>query len=245
MKPLAYVLASLWLLALLSLFTVVKPQDVFGMVFNPEVQYALALSIITSSISTVLVMLLAFPTAYELSKGSKFLEPLLSLPNAMPPVAVGATLLIFFSRTYLGSLINSLLHIVFSIPGLVIAQSVVSFPLALKPLKSAFKTIDEDVILALRSYGCHGLRLLSKLFKGIKDSFKSASLLVFSRSLAEFGASVTLAGAIRFKTETLPIAIYLNLESGDVAKVISLIAISAILAFLILSISMRWEVDES
>jgi len=83
--------------------------------------------------------------------------------------------------------------------------------------------------------------MLRTLFKGIKGTFKSSALLVFSRSMAEFGASVTLAGAIRFKTETLPIAIYLNLASGDIAKVISLIIISISVALLIISLGSGWE----
>ena len=244
MRVLSYLVAFLWLVALLSLFTVVKVEDLMRALTDPEVLYALTLSLVTSFISTLLVMTFAFPIAYELSRGSSALEPLLSLPNAMPPVAVGATLLLFFSKTPIGAALNSVIHAVFSVPGIIIAQSTVSFPLALKPLKSAFKEIDEDLILAIKSHGCYGLCLLSKLFKGVKRQFKSASLLVYSRSLAEFGASVTLAGAIRFKTETLPIAIYLNLESGDVAKVISLITISAVLALVVLTLSVGWELDE-
>ncbi len=244
MKVLSYLAALLWLIALLSLLTVVKVEDLMKALADPEVLYALALSLSTSFVSTMLVMVAAFPIAYELSRGSSILEPLLSLPNAMPPVAVGATLLLFFSKTPIGAALNSVIHAVFSVPGIIIAQSTVSFPLALKPLKSAFKEIDEDIILALKSHGCYGLCLLKKLFRGVERQFKSASLLVYSRSLAEFGASVTLAGAIRFKTETLPIAIYLNLESGDVAKVISLIALSAILAFVVLTISVGWELDK-
>ena len=63
-----------------------------------------------------------------------------------------------------------------------------------------------------------------------------AFILGFSRALGELGASVTLAGAMRFKTETLPIAIYLTLSSGDVGLTIALIIILVLMAFTTLTV---------
>jgi molybdate transport system permease protein len=232
-------------LVLTSLFVIASPAEVVKQLLSPEVLFAISLSLASSTASTALVLALAIPTAYALSRGfrgKEVVEAVLSLPNALTPVAIGAALLIFFSRTPLGSFINSIIPIVFSVPGLVVAQATVTFPLALKPLKSAMKSIDDDMILMSRTLGCSGSCLIGKvILPSIKPSLKSSTLLVFTRALSEFGASVTLAGAIRFKTETVPIAIYLNLSSGDVAKVIALITVASIMAFVLLWSTGRWE----
>jgi len=245
MRAVPTVLAFFGILVLSSLFLVTPPQEVLRELTSPEVTFAVGLSLFTASITTALVLSLALPSAYALSRGfpgKRGVEALLSLPNALTPVAVGAALLIFFSRTPIGSFINSLIPVVFSVPGLIVAQSVVTFPLALKPLKVAMKAVDEDTILMSRTLGCSGTCLIRKvIIPTIKPSLKSSALLVFTRALSEFGASVTLAGAIRFKTETIPIAIYLNLSSGDVVKVIALITVASLIAFFLLLVTSGWE----
>ncbi len=244
MRVLAIFLALFGLVVLLSLYMIAPPLQVLKAFTDPEVLFAIGLSLLVASVSTFLVLILAVPAAYALSKGfpgKSFVEAILSLPNALTPVAIGSALLIFFSRTPVGSFVNSIIPIVFSVPGLIVAQATVAFPLALKPLKSAMKMIDEDTTLMVRSFGCAGTCLLRIIMKAIQPALRAASLLVFTRCLSEFGASVTLAGAIRFKTETLPIAIYLNLSSGDVVKVVALITIASIIAFLLLWVTGRWE----
>jgi len=242
---LAFALACFGLLAFLSLFTVVSPYEVLLNLIDKEVMFAVSLSLLTAAASTAIVLVLAVPTAYALSKefrGRIIVESVLTLPNALTPVAVGATLLIFFSRTPMGKIIDSVVPIVFSIPGLIVAQAVVSFPLALKPLKAAMKELSNDTILMMRTLGCNDICLVRKVvIPSIKRSLASAASLVFTRSLSEFGASVTLAGAIRYKTETLPIAIYLNLNSGDIVKAIALITLASIMAFVLLWLSAGWE----
>ena len=236
-------LALLSILIILSLFLIVEPSHVLTLVTDPEVLFALGLSLVTASSATALALALAFPSSYILSKNKvmeRWLEPFLTLPSSLPPVAVGAALLLFFSQNPLGSFINSLVRIVFDVPGLIVAQTSVAFPFVYRTLKSSFKLIDEDLEIMVRSYGCSGFCLLRELFIPLAaPGLREASLLGFSRALGEFGASVTLAGAIRFRTETLPIAIYLNLSSGDVPKVVSLILISIALSLLTLKIGVH------
>ncbi|ABU82516.1 molybdate ABC transporter permease subunit [Ignicoccus hospitalis] len=245
MKAVAIALALLGTLIMLSPFAVVPPTKVLEEMGDREVLFAVWLSLATSLVSTALVLSLALPTAYSLSRGfagSGLVEALLSAPNALPPVAVGALLLIFFSRTPIGQLVDSVIPIVFSVPGIIIAQASVTFPLALKPLRSAMRGLHEDVLLMARTLGCTNFCLFKKIIlPSISNTLKSSSVLVFTRSLAEFGATVTLAGSIRFKTETLPIAIYLNMSSGNLEKMIALITLASFLGFALLSLSKRWE----
>lgn len=236
-------LAVLALLMIVSLLFLVNPITLLNTLLDPEVIYALLLSLCTAALATIFSILLAFPSSYVLSKDKlleEWLEPVLTLPSSLPPVAVGAILLLFFSQNPMGSLINDIVRIVFNIPGLIVAQTTVAFPYIYRVLKSSFKMIDEDLEVMVRSYGCSGICLFKELLLPLSaPGLKEASLLGFSRALGEFGASVTLAGAIRFRTETLPIAIYLNLSSGDVAKVVSLIIFSVVISMLLLRLGVR------
>lgn len=157
------------------------------------------------------------------------------LPFVMPPVALGAVLLIFFTNTLVGSIFNSLLNIVFEIPGIIIAQFAVILPMIIKVLKTSFELIDEKYEAVARTLGYGRLKVLLKVVLPMcRLGIISAFVLGFGRALGEFGASVTLAGATRFKTETLPIAIYLSLSSGDISMTTALIIILMFIAFITL-----------
>jgi len=107
----------------------------------------------------------------------------------------------------------------------------------MKVLKSSFDMIDEKYEAVARTLG-YGkfMTLIKVLLPMCRRSLVASFILGFSRALEEFGASVTLAGATRFKTETLPIAIYLSLSSGNIELTIALIIILIFIAFITLTI---------
>lgn len=206
-----------------------------------EIFHAVILSIFTSTISSVLALITSLPLAYTLSRysfgGKTIIESILMLPFAMPPVALGALLLIFFTNTSVGILLNSIFKVVFEVPGLVVAQCIVILPMMIKIVKSSFDLIDEKYDAVARTLGYTGLGILVKVLVPMsKTGISSAFILSFSRALGEFGASVTLSGATRFKTETLPIARYLALNSEELMLTIALIAILIFIAFITLII---------
>ena len=233
------VLLSLVILSVLSSILLwTNPIQVIKAFLDREVLFAIGLSLLTSSISTIIALGIAIPTSYGLSeefKGRRVVETLIMLPLSMPPVALGAALLIFFSNTPIGSLIDSLIGVVFNVPGLIIAQTFVILPIIVKAIKPAFKMVDEEMVGVARTLGCDKLCLLRRIYVPIaKPAIRSASILAFTRAMGEFGASVTLAGAIRFKTETLPIAIYLTISSGEFSKTSALIMVASLVAFAVL-----------
>ena len=204
-----------------------------------EVFYAIRLSLFTATVSSVLALITSLPLAYTLSRysfrGKTLIESMLMIPFAMPPVALGALLLVFFTNTGPGSLLNSLFNIVFEVPGLIVAQYIVILPMMIKIVKSSFDLVDTRYDAVARTLGCNRLGVLVKVLVPMaRTGVLSAFILGFSRALGEFGASVTLAGATRFKTETLPIAIYLALSSGELGLTIALIAILVFIAFITL-----------
>ena len=201
-----------------------------------EVSFAVKLSLITALTSTTAAILLGIPVAYTLSrlefKGKRIVETILMLPFAMPPIALGATLLLFFTNTVLGKIVNSILNVVFEVPGLIVAQFTVIFPMVIKVLKSSFDMVDERYEAVARTLGyTRFMTLIKVLLPMCKTGLVSSFILGFTRALGGFGASVTLAGATRFKTETLPIAIYLSLSSGDIPLTVALIIILLVVAF--------------
>jgi len=206
-----------------------------------EIIFAIGLSLLTALTSTSIALIIGIPTAYTLSRysfrGKQVIEVMLMLPFAMPPIALGATLLLFFTNTFIGRIANSILRIVFEVPGIIIAQFTVILPMIIKILKSSFDMIDKKYEAVARTLGYGKFMTLIKVLlpmcrRGLVASF----ILGFSRALGEFGASVTLAGATRFKTETLPIAIYLSLSSGDVELTVALVMILISIAFITLTI---------
>ncbi len=210
-----------------------------SIISSNEVFFSVKLSLLTSFTSTTLALATSIPIAYALSryrfKGKSILESILLLPFAMPPVALGAVLLIFFTNTWLGKILDNLVGIVFEVPGLIVAQYVVILPMMIRVLKSAFDLVDVKYEFVARTLGYSRVSTLYLvLLPMAKSGVASAYILGFTRALGEFGASVTLAGATRFKTETLPIAIYLTLSSGEVRLTVALITLLVMVSFAIL-----------
>ncbi len=223
----------------------IPPSSIVKALLDPETLYALQLSLVTASLATLLTLSIAIPSSYALSRGckfSRFLKTVSMIPLALPPVAIGALLLLFFSKTPIGSLLNAVFHVIFNVPGLIVAQTVVCYPIALRVLESSMRLLDEELVVLSRVYGCEGLCLLRRVaLPIIAPGLRAAALLSFARALGEFGASVTLAGAIRFKTETLPIAIYLTLSSGELGKTFALIMITAAVSLALFAIGESYE----
>ncbi|WP_244403883.1 molybdate ABC transporter permease subunit [Pyrolobus fumarii] len=230
--------AVLMLLVLSSIVLLTTPSDILEAIRSEEFRYAILLSLATSTASTILALCTALPLAYIIAgekRSSLLAEAILSLPMAMPPVALGVTLLAFFTRNVLGVTIDKLVGVVFSIPGLVVAQYFVILPLIIKGLRSAIEAIPEEYIGIARTLGYGPIETLVYIvvplaWRGILAS----TVLGFARAMGEFGASVMLAGATRLKTETIPIAIYLAMEGGDLGLAAAMTIVSLVVAFVVM-----------
>ena len=208
---------------------------------SPEIMFAIRLSLITATISTVFAIIIAIPVAYAISytrfPGKDIVDSLLDLPIVISPVALGAALLVFFN-TPAGSVIDDhILKFVFAVPGIVLAQVVVISALAIRLLKSTFDNIDPRYEQVGRTLGLSKGKAFIKITLPLaKDGLIAAAILTWARAVGEFGATVTLAGATAMKTETLPVAIFLSLASADVEKAIAVIFLLVIIAIIALFI---------
>lgn len=204
-----------------------------------EILFAVKLSLFTGTVASVLALLVSLPVAYLLSRhdfpGKSAVDTLLDLPIVLSPIALGAMLLIFFN-TPAGRIVEDRLGpFVFEVKGIVLAQFFVVLGLSLRLIKTTFDGVDIEYENLARTLGYNRFQVFTRVLlplsrKGIVASF----LLVWARAIGEFGATITLAGATTLKTETLPVAIYLNFESADISSALVFILILVAVSLAIL-----------
>lgn len=224
--------------ALISVLSWTSPNALISALTSQRITFAIWLTLSTSVISTLLALAVAIPAAYGLSRynprGSRVIEAIFSIPLILPPVALGAVLLIFFASTPLGEILNAVFGIVFEVPGLVVAQFCVIMPIATRTIKSTFDSIDPMYEGLAMTLGCTTWQSMRRVLLPLSSNgIIAAAVLSWSRAVGEFGASVMLAGATPMKTETLPISIFLRLSVADISGMVALVLIMIGLALVI------------
>jgi molybdate transport system permease protein len=183
----------------------------------------LRLSLEVTSVSSIIVFILATVLAGWM-KGRNFpgkllLETLWMLPLVLPPSVVGFGLLFLLGRnSWLGQMMEWVFSrpVVFTWWAAVIAATVVAFPLVYQVIKTGLESVDPELEDAARSMGAGEVQVLRFVtFPLAWRSLLTAYTLGFARALGEFGATLMFAGNIPGKTQTLPTAIYIAVESGE------------------------------
>lgn len=195
-----------------------------------SLKIAIVAGIVVILVGTLVGRLLARTTF----KGKAILETILMLPMILPPTVVGFFLIVIFGKNSMaGEAIEGLFKqpIIFTWWAAVIASAVVAFPLMYQSAKSGFQGVNLDIEEAARVDGASEWKVL--LFISIPLASRaliSGSILSFARALGEFGATLMFAGNIPGKTQTIPIAIYVAIDSGNMKMawlwVISIVVIS-------------------
>ncbi|MEH7612102.1 molybdate ABC transporter permease subunit [Gottfriedia acidiceleris] len=174
-------------------------------------------------------------------KGKTLLETILMLPLVLPPTVVGFLLLVIFGRqSFVGKMIEWVFNqpIVFTWWAAVIASIIVAFPLMYQSAKTGFQSVDNEIEEAARVCGANewNVFFLISIPLSIK-AIISGSILSVARVLGEFGATLMFAGNIPGKTQTVPTAIYLAIDAGNMKMawlwVLSMVAISFIMLFVV------------
>ncbi len=219
-------LMGFFLLTFLSLALYVDWEILLTTLVSQEIFFAIRLSIFTATIAAGLAMVFAIPASYALSKteflGKNVVDTLLDIPIVVSPVAFGSALLIFFN-TAVGTFIEThFLRFVFEVPGVILAQFGVAAALAVRLMKSTFDSIGPRYEIVARTLGCGVWKAFFKVTLPVaKNGVVAAGILAWARAVGEYGATVTLAGATQMKTETLPVAIYLNIASAEVDRAVA------------------------
>ena len=192
--------------------------------------YAVGLSTGAATIATLLSLIIALPAAYALSrfdfKGKMVIDTILELPMIVSPAALGAMLLIFFNNPLGVWLQNNAVHFVFTFYGIVLAQFITTLGVGTRLIKVAMDEIPQRYEDMARSLGAsHFQAFVSINLPLCKRGIYAAAVLTWAKALGEFGATLTIAGSMPMKTETLPIAIFMRLASAEIEESVVLILI--------------------
>ena len=211
---------------------------------SEEMSFSISLSLLTATIAVIFCTIISIPTAYMLSRmdfpGKNLVDTLLDIPIVMPPISLGAALLMFFSTPVGKSIEDATIKFVFQEPGIILAQFTVISALSIRLMKSTFDNIDPKYEAVARTLRCNKFQAFFRVTLPLARKGLLASIILsWARAVGEFGASVTLAGATRMKTETLPIAIYLSLSTADIEKTVAIVFILLIIAVIVLFLIRR------
>ena len=181
-------------------------------------------------------------------RGRSLLDALVSLPLAVPPVAIGFFLLLLLGREGpIGSVFHDLLgvDIVFTWVAAALASAVVSFPLMARTIMVAMGSVDERLEMSARSLGASPLRVAFTVTIPLAYSGILAGILLgFVRALSEFGATIVVAGSIPGRTQTLSLAIYSSVQLGKNDIALGLVAVSVALALVTLLVH-NWLLERA
>lgn len=222
--------------------------DLPSLVSSPVVRDALMLSLVTSVLATLCSVVVGVPLAWLLARvpfpGRRVVRGLITLPMVLPPVVGGAALLFALGRRGLiGEPLAELTGFVmpFSIWAVVLANTFVALPFLVITVEGALLGLDQRFEQAAASLGASRLHVLRRVtLPAIAPSLWAGAVLAWARALGEFGATITFAGNLPGRTQTLPLAVFVSLESDrDTAVAISLVLVAVSLAVLI-GLRRRW-----
>jgi len=203
---------------------------------------ALRLSIVVATSAAVVSLVLGFPLAWVLSRssfpGRRVVRGLVILPLVMPPVVGGVALLAVFGRRgFLGAPLNDVfgVQLTFTTPAAVLAAAFVSFPLAVLALEAGLRSLDtrlEDAAATLGGSRWYVLRRVT--LPMLAPQIAAGLVLCWARALGEFGATITFAGNLQGRTQTLPLAVFERLQTDpDGAIALSLLLVAVSLAVIV------------
>lgn len=216
----------------------VRPVDFSRILADANIRYAIRLSLLSCTISTILALWVAVPIAYLLSRmafpGKNLVDGFLDIPLILPPLVVGLCLLILFRQSILRPL-DDRFAIAFHVPAVILAQFTVATAFAVRTLRATFDELSprqEQVALTLGCSQSQAFWLV--VLPEARYGLLTAATLAWARSLGEFGPILVFAGATRQRTEVLPTSVYLELSVGNVegAVAVSLLMIAVALVVL-------------
>ncbi len=216
--------------------------------FSAEVGRALRLSLVCATVATAICLLLGIPLAWVLARaalpGGGLIRALVTVPLVLPPVVGGVALLLVLGRR---GLIGRYLYewtgisLPFTTAGVIVAEAFVAMPFLVISVEGALRAADprfEEAAATLGATRWYAFRRVT--LPSVLPGVAAGAVLCWARALGEFGATITFAGNFPGRTTTMPLAVYLALETDpDAAIVLSLVLLAVSVAVLV-ALRERW-----
>jgi molybdate transport system permease protein len=230
-----------------------SPGHLLSALKSPEIRYAIWLSLISCSITTVLSLWVAVPTGYLLSRWHRdgngrlrwlkhAIDATLDIPIVLPPLVIGLSLLILF-QTAPGRWVEGRFQalfgtaITYAVPSVILAQFAVAAAFAVRTMRVTFDQINprsEQVALTL---GCsRSQAFFMVVLPEARRGMLTAGTLAWARSLGEFGPILVFSGATRIRTEVLPTTVFLELSVGRIEAAVAVSLLMVLCAVTVLII---------
>ncbi|MGD9160138.1 MAG: ABC transporter permease [Desulfobacteraceae bacterium] len=228
---------------ILALATQVSLPELKEAVLHKETFFALRFSLTTSTCAMVIAIIIGVTSAYFMARcafpGKGILETVLDLPLVMPPLIVGVGLLFFLGQDILGGYLAKLgINFIFNPSGAVAAQTFIATPIVMRSAQAAFASVDRGYEETAETLGLGPMEVFIKVNIPLAGrSLLSGIVMAWARTMGEFGGTLMVTGASRFHTETLPIAVYLNISSGELGIAVSCALVLLGAAFFLLLVS--------
>ncbi|WP_434793482.1 Molybdenum transport system permease protein ModB [Terrisporobacter petrolearius] len=202
------------------------------------------ISIRTSLLATFITFFIGIGSAYLVAnyqgKWKGLIDSLFTLPLVLPPTVLGFFLLLLFGKNGPMGKVLALMDksIIFTWSATVIAATVVAFPMMYRSARSAFEQIDINLISAAKTLGLSNWKIFYKIAIPLAwPGIIGGLVLSFARALGEFGATLMIAGNIPGKTQTMPLAIFFEVQAmdykGAMLWVMTIVAISVVMILIL------------
>jgi molybdate transport system permease protein len=230
---------------------------------DPEVRFAIRLSLVTAFLTTIIALLVAIPSAYVLSRfrlrGEKLIDTILDLPIVVPPPVLGMSLLMLF-KTPAGHAINALTPLwvvralnwflsisaghtltddgstwVYTTRGIIVAQFFVVCSLAVRAVKSSLDTVGSRHEDVARTLGCTRRQAFMRVVLPMATSgIVAGAVMSWARAIAEFGPILFFCGSLQWNSEVMPIAMFRYYSAARIEQAVALVIIMVLISMVTL-----------
>lgn len=219
-----------------------SPGHLLEALNSPEIRYAIQLSMISCSITTILSLWVAVPMGYLLARrqfwGKFLVDTLLDIPIVLPPLVIGLSLLILF-QTWPGQFFQRhFFTVTYAVPSVVLAQFSVAAAFAVRTMRVTFEQISPRAEQVAMTLGCTRSQAFWRVvMPEARRGLLTAATLSWARSLGEFGPILIFSGATRMRTEVLPTTVFLELSVGKIEAAIAVSLLMIAVAVVVLVIT--------
>jgi len=224
-----------------------SPGDLITALGSPDIRYAIRLSLISCTISTLMALWVAVPLGYLLARtsfpGKAVVDTLIDVPIVLPPLVIGLSLLILF-QTDFGRFVQRYITVTYAIPAVILAQFSVSAAFAVRTMRVTFEQLPPRTEQVARTLGCSRHEAFWRVvLPEARPGLLTAATLAWARALGEFGPILVFAGATRMRTEVMPTTVFLELSVGKIEAAIAvsllMIAVAAVVLVLTRAFGLR------